>query len=106
MGKKEENGHFVCAICKQNVLPSQNGSYRNHCPFCLGSIHVDVIPGDRKSTCKGMMIACRLRHSGKKGWQIIHLCQKCGIEKANKIADGNVQPDDWTALIAISRENK
>jgi hypothetical protein len=53
-----------------------------------------------------MMIACRLRHSGKKGWQIIHLCQKCGIEKANKIADGNVQPDDWTALIAISRENK
>jgi len=104
MGKKEENAHFACAICQQDVVPLQNGSYRNHCPFCLGSIHVDNKPGDRSSSCKGVMIACRLIYSGKKGWQIIHKCQKCGIEKVNRIADGNVQPDDWATLIALSQK--
>lgn len=104
MGKKEENTHFVCAICRQDVVPLQNGSYRNHCPFCLGSIHVDNKPGDRDSSCKGIMTAYRLIYSGKKGWQIIHKCQRCGIEKVNKIADGNVQPDDWSTLIALSQK--
>lgn len=52
----------------------------------------------------GVMIACRLIYNGKKGWQIIHKCQKCGIEKVNKIADGNVQPDDWPTLIALSQK--
>ncbi|WDF05905.1 RNHCP domain-containing protein [Shouchella hunanensis] len=32
-----------------------NGSYRNHCPFCLYSKHQDIIPGDRASTCGGLM---------------------------------------------------
>ncbi|MBA2369476.1 MAG: RNHCP domain-containing protein [Candidatus Protochlamydia sp.] len=104
MSKKDENVHFVCAICQQNVWPLQNGSYRNHCPFCLGSIHVDNKPGDRSSLCKGTMMACRLIYNGKKGWQVTHKCQKCGIEKVNKIADGYVQPDDWQILIRLSQQ--
>ncbi|MBA3237248.1 MAG: RNHCP domain-containing protein [Parachlamydiaceae bacterium] len=24
-------------------MPLRNGSYRNHCPFCLSSLHVDDI---------------------------------------------------------------
>jgi hypothetical protein len=102
MSKKQENAPFICALCYKQVLPLQNGSYRNHCPFCLGSVHVDNIPGDRKNPCKGIMIACGLIQKGKKGWQLIHKCQQCGIEKVNKIAEDSVQPDDWHKLVALS----
>lgn len=105
MGKKEKNTPFICMICNQDVRALENGSYRNHCPFCLGSIHVDNKPGDRNSTCNGFMAACRLKYNGKKGWQIIHRCQKCGVEKANKIAEEGSQPDDWEKLIKLSQKN-
>jgi DNA-directed RNA polymerase subunit RPC12/RpoP len=103
MSKKEENRSFTCAICNQHVKALENGSYRNHCPFCLGSIHVDNKPGDRNSQCKGLMTASQLKYNSKKGWQIIHKCQKCGIEKANKIAESDSQGDDWEKLIKLSQ---
>jgi hypothetical protein len=105
MGKKEENSHFICVVCLQHVMPLRNGSYRNHCPFCLSSLHVDdLIPGDRKSICHGIMSACRVKFNGKKGWQIVHKCMKCGTEKVNMIAEGDVQADDWIQIVLLSRE--
>lgn len=101
MSKKEQNISFICIQCKKYVLPLANGSYRNHCPFCLASIHVDCIPGDRMSPCKGIMIPKRLVRHSKKGWQIIHQCQSCGIEKTNKIAEGSIQSDDWDILLNL-----
>lgn len=104
MGKKEKNTHFNCVDCGQYVMPLQNGSYRNHCPFCLSSLHVDeVIPGDRKSGCLGVMKACGLKFNGKKGWQIVHKCTKCGEKKVNKAAEGDVQSDDWSKIVQLSR---
>jgi DNA-directed RNA polymerase subunit RPC12/RpoP len=103
MGKKEENRHFTCVKCKKHVLPLQNGSYRNHCPFCLVSIHVDNEPGDRQSLCKELMLPHRIVYHGKKGWQIVHQCQTCGHEKANKIATGCIQPDNWDLIIQLSQ---
>ncbi len=44
-----------CNNCDEQVFRLNNGSYRNHCPFCLFSLHVDNIPGDRNNTCKGLM---------------------------------------------------
>jgi hypothetical protein len=103
MGKKEENTNFECAVCRSCVIPLQHGSYRNHCPFCLSSLHVDdAIPGDRKSLCHGIMKAYRLKYSGKKGWQILHKCQKCGQEKLNLIAEGDAQSDDWSMIVKLS----
>lgn len=105
MGKKEENTNFICVVCHEHVMPLMNGTYRNHCPFCLSSLHVDEqTPGDRKSTCHGIMKAFRVKFSGKKGWQIVHKCMKCGTEKVNKIAEGDVQSDDWTMIVALSQE--
>ncbi len=104
MSKKEKNAHFVCASCNSGVLPLQNGSYRNHCPFCLASVHVDNVPGDRSNLCKGVMKACKILYHKKKGWQIIHRCQKCSIEKVNKIAEGAVQPDNWQLLVNLSKQ--
>lgn len=105
MSKKEENTSFICVICNQGVSALENGSYRNHCPFCLRSVHIDNKPGDRNSTCNGVMVACRLKYNSKKGWQIIHRCQKCGVEKVNKIAEEGSQSDDWEKLIELSREH-
>ncbi|WP_265181671.1 RNHCP domain-containing protein [Geomicrobium sp. JCM 19055] len=48
------------------VEPLENGSYRNHCPSCLYSKHVDVIPGDRASTCHSLMEPIDLKSHSKK----------------------------------------
>ena len=61
MGKKQENVGFVCEHCGGMVLPA-SASYRNHCPFCLYSKHVDMEPGDRQNTCAGMVNQKRCDH--------------------------------------------
>jgi hypothetical protein len=77
-----------------------NGGYRNHCPFCLYSQHVDILPGDRRSVCGGVMEPSELRRGGK-GWQIVHRCQRCGEHRANVIASAGVQPDCGEAIAQL-----
>ena len=43
---------FICNNCGKKV-PKLGYSCRNHCPYCLHSLHVDVNPGDRLETCHG-----------------------------------------------------
>lgn len=105
MSRVEENSHFKCINCSENIEPLNNGSYRNHCPSCLFSLHVDIEQGDRKNNCRGPMSARQLVYKKKKGWQIVHKCQKCGHEKVNKIADNCVQPDDINLLIKLMGKN-
>lgn len=39
---------FTCKVCGREILPEGAGSdHRNHCPYCLSSVHVDNEPGDR-----------------------------------------------------------
>jgi hypothetical protein len=97
MGKKEENTAFICAVCHRSVLPFKHGTYRNHCPFCLTSVHLDVLPGDRKSTCKGIMKPIGVKNHSKKGWQIVHQCLKCRMEKVNVVGID----DDWSKIIEL-----
>jgi DNA-directed RNA polymerase subunit RPC12/RpoP len=86
---------FVCEHCHEEVEPLENGSYRNHCPTCLWSKHVDKDgPGDRLSECKGLMEPTGLDHDGKKGWMIVHRCIKCGKTIPNRAA-----PDDDITLL-------
>ena len=52
------------------------GRYFDHCPRCLWSKHVDdQIPGDRASTCHGLMepIGVIQKHGT---WRIIERCLK------------------------------
>jgi hypothetical protein len=102
MARDDENRGFICINCKTAVLPLTNGSYRNHCPVCLCSVHVDVRPGDRASDCRGVMRPVGLAYRRKKGWQIIHRCESCGSHGANRIADQTAQPDDIAALTRLS----
>lgn len=81
---------FQCEHCGKEVQPLARGSYRNHCPFCLYSKHVDHDgPGDRASSCLGLMQPTGIDQDGKKGWMIIHRCTECGKTIRNKSA-----PDD------------
>jgi hypothetical protein len=101
--KDSENARFTCWNCGIDVVPLTNGSYRNHCPACLYSQHLDCRPGDRASGCGGLMMPIGLRSTSKKGWQIVHRCLLCGKERANRVAAGTEQPDDLDALIALAR---
>lgn len=94
------NESFVCQNCDHNN-PPQEGSCRNHCRKCLYSLHVDKEnPGDRQSICKSPMAPVSAKHSGKKGWMIIHKCLKCSKEIPNKAAED----DDFDQIIKLTNE--
>lgn len=103
-GRRRENAAFVCAHCGREVLPLSNGSFRNHCPFCLYSLHVDEAIGDRLSGCHGLMEPVAVKYNSKKGYQIRHRCTRCGHEQWNRIAEDTVQPDDMERICALMRE--
>lgn len=78
---------FICKNCGRAVLPDHAGTaHRNHCPSCLCSLHLDVIPGDRAAGCGGLMdpIAVWVRKGGE--WAVIHRCRRCGILSSNRVA--------------------
>lgn len=101
MGRKKENTGFICENCGRKVLPLNNGSYRNHCPYCLYSKHVDEIPGDRRNLCQGLLKPIALKYHSKKGMQIVHKCLKCGEVRVNKVAEGTKQPDNINAILEL-----
>jgi len=98
MSRKTENTGFICENCGRAVLPLSNGSYRNHCPFCLFSKHIEDAPGDRQGTCGGLMAPVGIQYRAGKGYQIIHRCLVCGAERVNKAAVDTIQPDDVRVL--------
>jgi len=102
MSRGKENTGFVCENCGREVLPVNDGSYRNHCPFCLYSKHIDIIPGDRAGRCGGLMRPVGLIYKSGKGFQLVHRCLKCGEEKVNRVAEFSIQPDDIEELLKLS----
>lgn len=90
--KRIEN--FTCAHCGAEVL---GNGYTNHCPKCLWSKHVDNNPGDRQSSCGGMMRPISIEQSGDK-FTITHKCEKCG----KTIKQHSAENDDIETIISIS----
>lgn len=72
---------FICEFCNQ---PNKGDGYTNHCHSCLYSKHVDIEPGDRLSTCLGLMKPIFVSYTSADAY-ILHKCKKCGFEKKNKI---------------------
>ncbi len=82
---KNDDG-FICVHCGKEVKPLGYTS-RNHCPFCLWSLHLDVNPGDRASMCGGELEPVGAEPNAKKGgYTIIHRCVKCRVIRRNKAA--------------------
>ncbi len=98
---KNDEG-FVCGHCGKTVPPLGYTS-RNHCPFCLFSLHVDVNPGDRENECRGLMRPMRTEPHPKKGFIIYHECTRCKKVVRNRAAYGEGEgQDDLSLLIALS----
>ena len=99
--RKNDSG-FVCAHCGRTVEPLGYSS-RNHCPHCLWSLHLDENPGDRAAECGGQMRPIRVETDPRKGFIIVHRCEKCGATVRNKAAyPAKVQPDDINLLIRLT----
>lgn len=97
------NNAFACVHCGAEVPPLDNGSYRNHCPYCLYSLHLDINPGDRANECKGVLEPIGVAYNGKKGWVILHRCQRCGETRRNKAALDDSVSDDYELIVALSK---
>jgi len=69
--------NFVCEYCGKKVI---GDGYTDHCQKCLWGKHVDKkIPGDRESSCGGMMRPIEsLYEKGK--FKIKYVCEKCKHE--------------------------
>ena len=99
--KKNDSG-FVCANCGKEVQPLGYSS-RNHCPFCLWSLHLDENPGDRASECGGKLRPITATPDPKKGYVIRHRCEKCGAERNCKAAMAPcTQPDNIKLIISLT----
>lgn len=98
---KNDSG-FVCAHCGRDVQPLGYTS-RNHCPFCLWSLHLDENPGDRASDCGGPMEPISAEPDPRRGFIITHRCTRCGAIRRNKAAaEAKTQPDDMRLLIRLT----
>lgn len=91
---------FRCVACRLDVpMVAPGTAHRNHCPYCLTSLHVDHrVPGDRRAGCRGRMAALSVTVRGDGEWLIIHSCQSCGGLSANRIAGD----DNALALLRIA----
>ena len=74
---------FICDVCLRTV---RGNGYTNHCPNCLHSKHVDINPGDRKAECFGIMKPYSIEYKSGE-FKVIHICEKCGHIKKNKVAN-------------------
>ena len=87
---------FICQACGKEVLPLKY-SARDHCPFCLCSKHVDIMPGDRKNTCLGILEPIGIEKF-KDTYKIVYRCKKCGELHKNIMA----KDDNMDLIILLS----
>ncbi len=97
--KRDEE--FICENCGKKVSKLGYTS-RDHCPYCLYSKHVDIMPGDREEDCKGLLKPIRVELDSKKGYVIIYKCEKCGTLRKNKAAED----DNKDLLIQLTVYNQ
>lgn len=92
---------FLCAFCGKAVPPLRYTS-RNHCPYCLYSLHVDLLPGDRANPCGGRLRPVQALPDSKKGFILVFRCERCGQTVRNKAAMKGDTPDDIRLLIRLT----
>ena len=90
---------FNCEHCGK-LVSKLNYTARDHCPYCLYSKHVDIMPGDRNNDCKGLLIPIALEKF-KNSYKIVYKCEKCKKIHKNIIAND----DDMDLIIELSKLN-
>ena len=87
---------FICENCGKEVN-KLNYTSRDHCPYCLYSKHVDIDPGDRMNTCRGLLKPIGIEKY-KDTYKIIYKCDKCNEVHKNVIASD----DNMDLIIELS----
>ena len=90
-----KNEDFICKHCGKHVDKGK-GFIRDHCPYCLYGLHVDITPGDRKEVCHGLLEPIDYENKGGK-IMIVYKCQKCGKIRRNKL----VKDDNFDVLLNL-----
>lgn len=101
MSEEHPQGGFVCKHCRRNVsLVSHGTRHRNHCPWCLWSLHVAQSrkQHDRMSQCQDVMEPIGISTQSDGEWSLVHRCRGCGVIKTNRIAGD----DDTIALLCLA----
>lgn len=73
----KNDNEFICKNCGKKVEKLKYTS-RDHCNYCLCSLHIDITPGDRANDCKGLLVPINVIETAKKGKVIVYKCTKCG----------------------------
>ena len=90
---------FVCENCQKKV-EKLGYTARDHCNNCLYSKHVDILPGDRKNNCRGLLKPIGIEKY-KDTYKIIYQCEKCKqIHKNIMASDDNID-----LIIELSKNN-
>ena len=89
---------FICENCHKEV-EKLNYTARDHCPYCLYSKHVDIMPGDRLNECKGLLKPIAIEKF-KDTYKIVYKCNKCNEIHKNIMATD----DDMNLIIELTKE--
>lgn len=104
---RSEDGEFRCSNCRQMVLVTDMmaTAHRNHCPWCLWSLHVDTKPGNRASDCRARMepVGLTFKRAGFDKYgrpragdvMLVHFCRGCGEININRIAGDDSLDRVW-----------
>lgn len=88
---------FSCKNCGE-MVKTLNYTARDHCPNCLFSLHVDIMPGDRKNSCHSLLEPIGIEKF-RDTYKIIYKCTKCGKYHKNIMAID----DNMDLIIKLSR---
>ncbi len=92
---------FICEVCGTEVK-KLGYTARDHCPNCLCSKHVDINPGDRACSCKGILRPTSIEATKKGNYKIVYTCEKCGMMKKNVVA----KDDNYDQILEIMASTK
>ena len=87
---------FICENCGMEI-EKLNYTARDHCPHCLYSKHVDIMPGDRANSCLGLMKPVGIEKY-KNTYKIIYKCSKCNQIHKNIMAND----DNYDLIVKLS----
>jgi hypothetical protein len=95
MAFKRTKEDFVCEHCGASM---KGNGFTDHCSQCLWSKHVDVDPGDRASSCGGLMEP--VDTETKKGeFRVLQKCNICGFSRWSPI----VSEDSMSEYIVVTQ---
>ena len=90
---------FVCENCGMKIT-KLGYTARDHCPHCLYSKHLDIMPGDRQNTCHGLLKPIGIEKF-KDTYKILYKCTSCNKPHKNIMA----KDDNMDLIIELSKVN-